>query len=66
MLKTLLIDRFKLKAHFEERPVNAYTLVAAKPKLKKADPSGRTGCRTDNTGFVIFNGPNPHLSQPRT
>ena len=58
MLKALLIDRFKLKAHFEERPVNAYTLVAAKPKLKKADPSGRTGCRTDNTGIVIFNGPN--------
>jgi uncharacterized protein (TIGR03435 family) len=58
MLKALLIDRFKLKAHFEERPVNAYTLVAAKPKLKKADPSARTGCRTDNTGFVIFNGPN--------
>ena len=48
MLKALLIDRFKMKAHFEDRPVNAYTLVAAKPKLKKADPAGRTGCKTAN------------------
>jgi uncharacterized protein (TIGR03435 family) len=48
MLKALFIDRFKLKAHFEDRPVNAYTLVAAKPKLKNADPAGRTGCKTAN------------------
>src|SRR5262245_10348874 len=48
MLKALFIDRFKMKAHFEERPVNAYTLVAAKPKLKNADPTGRTGCKTAN------------------
>ena len=47
MLKALLIDRFKMKAHFEDRPVNAYTLVAAKPKLKKADPSERAGCKQD-------------------
>jgi uncharacterized protein (TIGR03435 family) len=46
MLRALLADRFKLKTHYEDRPVNAYTLVAAKPKLKKADPSNRTGCKT--------------------
>jgi uncharacterized protein (TIGR03435 family) len=46
MLKSLFIDRFKLKAHFEDRQVNAYTLMAAKPKLKKADPASRTGCKT--------------------
>jgi uncharacterized protein (TIGR03435 family) len=28
--------------------VNAFTLVAAKPKLKNADPTGRTGCKTAN------------------
>jgi uncharacterized protein (TIGR03435 family) len=28
--------------------VNAYTLVQAKPKLKKADPERRTGCKTAN------------------
>ncbi len=48
MLQALLIDRFKMKIHFEERPVTAYTLVQAKPKLKKADPAGRTGCKTSN------------------
>ena len=48
MLQAMLIDRFKMKAHFEDRPVNAYTLVAAKPKLKKADPANRTGCKTAN------------------
>lgn len=48
MLKAMLIDRFKLKTHFEDRPVNAYTLLAPKPKLKKADPSRRTGCKTAN------------------
>ena len=48
MLQALLVDRFKMKIHFEERPVTAYTLVQAKPKLKKADPAGRTGCKTSN------------------
>jgi uncharacterized protein (TIGR03435 family) len=48
MLQALLIDRFKMKAHFEDRQVNAYTLVAAKPKLKKADPNTRTSCKTAN------------------
>jgi uncharacterized protein (TIGR03435 family) len=48
MLKSLIIDRFKMKAHFEDRQVNAYTLMAAKPKLKKADPASRTGCKTAN------------------
>jgi len=43
MLRDLLEERFKLKTHIEERPVTAYTLVADKPKLTKADPSNRTG-----------------------
>jgi uncharacterized protein (TIGR03435 family) len=42
MVRTLLADRFKLATHFEDRPVAAYTLIAVKPKLKKADPSSRT------------------------
>ncbi|HTS28887.1 MAG TPA: TIGR03435 family protein [Bryobacteraceae bacterium] len=49
MLRKLLADRFKLTTHYEDRPVNAYTLVAAKPKLKKADPSNRTRCKTGPT-----------------
>jgi uncharacterized protein (TIGR03435 family) len=45
MVKTLLADRFKLEVHTEERPIPAFTLSAAKPKMKKADPASRTGCR---------------------
>jgi uncharacterized protein (TIGR03435 family) len=44
MLKTLLIERYKIQFHYEDRPMGAYTLVAAKPKLTRADPAGRTGC----------------------
>ena len=56
MLRKLLIDRFQLKFHYEERPVAAYTLTASKPKLKKADPSNRTG---------FHEGPGPDGKDPR-
>jgi len=45
MLQALLKDRFKMKVHMEDRPVPAYVLTAVKPKLQKADPSRRTGCK---------------------
>jgi len=44
MMRALLVDRFKMKFHYEDRPMDAQTLVAVKPKLTKADPSTRTGC----------------------
>jgi uncharacterized protein (TIGR03435 family) len=44
MVKSLLADRFKLVTHLEERPISAYTLLPAKPKMKPADPNGRTKC----------------------
>jgi uncharacterized protein (TIGR03435 family) len=47
MLRSLLIERFKMKTHYEDRPADAYTLVAVKPKLQKADAANRTRCRTD-------------------
>jgi uncharacterized protein (TIGR03435 family) len=56
MLRALLTDRFKLATHIEDRPVSAYTLVAIKPKLTKADPSNRTGCK---------NGPAPNTKDTR-
>jgi uncharacterized protein (TIGR03435 family) len=46
MMKALLIERFKIQTHYEDRPVETYTLVAVKPKMKKADPANRTGCKT--------------------
>jgi uncharacterized protein (TIGR03435 family) len=56
MLRALLIDRFKLATHSEDRPADAYTLVAAKPKMKKADPANRTGYKE---------GPGPDGKDPR-
>jgi uncharacterized protein (TIGR03435 family) len=44
MFKNLLVERFKLQTHMEERPMNAYTLLSAKPKMKAADPNGRIRC----------------------
>ena len=45
MMKALLVDRFKMTYHTEDRPATAYSLVAAKPKMKKADPASRTWCK---------------------
>jgi uncharacterized protein (TIGR03435 family) len=45
MVRDLIEDRFRLKTHTEERVVPAYTLTAVKPKLQKADPANRTGCK---------------------
>ena len=45
LLRSLLVERFKLAYHTEERPLTAYSLVAAKPKMKKADPATRTWCK---------------------
>ena len=47
MLKNLLIDRFKIKMHTEDRPVAAFALLAPKreTKLKKADPTARANCK---------------------
>jgi|ERR1017187_331460 uncharacterized protein (TIGR03435 family) len=56
MLRALLIDRFKMAVHTEERPVTAYTLVTANSKVKKADALNRTGCKE---------GPGPGAQDPR-
>src|SRR6202034_2018688 len=45
MLRALIVDRFKMAFHYEDQPVDAYTLLAGKSKLKKADPARRTGCK---------------------
>lgn len=50
MMRALLVDRFKMVTHYEDRPMDAYTLVADKPKLKKAAPSNRTGCKWGPSG----------------
>jgi len=37
MIRALVVERFQMATHMENRPINAYTLIATKPKLKKAD-----------------------------
>jgi uncharacterized protein (TIGR03435 family) len=50
MLQSLLSERFHLKVHKELQPVEVYALLAARPKLKPADPSTRATCRSAPTG----------------
>jgi uncharacterized protein (TIGR03435 family) len=56
MVQTLLAERFGMKYHFEDRPIEAFTLIAVNPKMKKADPLNRTGCKE---------GPGPDGKDPR-
>ena len=60
MVRALLEDRFRLKTHIEERVAPAYTLTAAKPRLQKADPAGRTGC-VEGPGI---DGKDPRVTNP--
>jgi uncharacterized protein (TIGR03435 family) len=56
MLRALIEDRFKMKAHMEDQPISAYTLIAVNPKLRKTDPLSRTRCKE---------GPGPDGKDPR-
>ena len=46
MTRALLESRFHRKVHEETRPVQVYALVAGKPKMNKADPANRAGCKS--------------------
>jgi len=56
-LRLLITERFQMKSHMEDVPMNGYQLVAASPKLKKADPTNYTTCKE---------GPGPDGKDPRT
>ena len=60
MLRALLIDRFKMKIHYEDRPITTYSLTSLNPKLVKADPASRTNC-TEGPGP---NGKDRRLATP--
>jgi uncharacterized protein (TIGR03435 family) len=58
MMRAMITERFQMKWHMEDRPITAYTLVAANPKLKPTpDPTERTKCKE---------GPGPDGKDPRT
>ncbi len=61
LVKTLVTDRFRLAVHFEERTMPALVMVAPKPKLKKADPNSRTGCRE---GLTTLSKVDPRSTNP--
>jgi uncharacterized protein (TIGR03435 family) len=65
MLKTLLIQRFGLAAHYEDRIMPAYVMTAPKPKLKPADPASRSGCKEGLATLVKIDprGTNPVLGR---
>ena len=44
MLRSLLVDKFQIKWHMEDRPMPAFTLAADSPKMTKGDPAKRTRC----------------------
>jgi uncharacterized protein (TIGR03435 family) len=49
MLRGLLVDRFEIKFHTENREVTVYALTVAggKPKMTQADDADRAGCKPD-------------------
>jgi uncharacterized protein (TIGR03435 family) len=48
MLRSLLIDRYRMTFHWEDRPVDGLTITVNKSKLTKADPANRTGCTRES------------------
>ena len=42
MIRALVIERFRMASHKEDRPVNTYVLTSVKPKLVKGDPAQRS------------------------
>jgi uncharacterized protein (TIGR03435 family) len=59
-LRSFLVDRFKLAAHVENRMIDGYALIAAGPKLKRANPANRSSCK-EGPGD---DGKDPRLNHP--
>src|SRR4051812_18239469 len=44
MLQALIVERFQMKYHMEDRPMPAFNIRADNPKMAKGDPAKRTRC----------------------
>jgi uncharacterized protein (TIGR03435 family) len=64
MLRTLMEDQFGLKAHKEDQQATSYAILVPKgePKLKKADPSERAGCKPDPGAAPVNGNPTPMIA----
>lgn len=66
MLQTLLAQRFRLKSHFEEQPVDVWALTAPKGKGKLKETAGEehAGCvRTPKDGAFTYTCHNTTMAQ---
>lgn len=56
MMRTLLVDRFQLKVHWETRSMPVFNLVVAKggPKFEHASQSANPGTRRNNSGQITI------------
>ena len=59
-LRSFLVDRFKLAAHLEDRPIDGYVLAGPGRRLKKANPANRPSCK-EGPGD---DGKDPRLTNP--
>ena len=60
MVRSMLIDRFKLEAHLEQRMIDGSALTAPRPKLKPANSANHPGCK-EGPGD---DGKDPRLNNP--
>jgi uncharacterized protein (TIGR03435 family) len=65
MMKSLLVDRFKLAVHTEDQPVSTYVLVAGKrPKLEQSTSTERAGCkRSVPNNMILYECKNTTMAQ---
>jgi uncharacterized protein (TIGR03435 family) len=66
MLQNLIVERFKLTFHTEDRPITAYALTVGKRtgKLKDADPNSRSDCRkAQGAGGIMLTCRNTTMAQ---
>ena len=64
MLRNLLVERFQIKWHYEDRMLDAYSLVSSgKSKLKTADPANRATCHEARSIRNDPRGSNPLLAE---
>lgn len=63
MLRALLVERFGIQWHYEDRMVDAYSLMPVKPKMKPGDAARRASCKDAPTMTNDPRDSNPRLAR---